>query len=83
MMINVFFILRTLPKVHGIGIQADKMEKRHIETQIIDKLRLVERLTAEGKSGAAIAQQLEVSEQTYYRWKKEYAGADKEHMRKL
>ena len=41
--------------------------KRRTEAQIIDKLRLAERLAAEGKSGAAIALQLEVSEQTYYR----------------
>jgi len=34
--------------------------KRHTEAQIIDKLRLAERLAAEGKSGAAIALQLEV-----------------------
>ena len=34
--------------------------KRHTEAQIIDKLRLAERLVAEGKSGAAIALQLEV-----------------------
>ena len=57
--------------------------KRHTEAQIIDKLRLAERLAAEGKSVAAIVRQLEVSEQTYYRWKKEYAGADKQHMQRL
>lgn len=57
--------------------------KRHSEAQIIDKLRLAERLAAEGKSVAAIVRQLEVSEQTYYRWKKEYAGADKQHMQRL
>ena len=34
--------------------------KRHTEAQIIEKLRLAERLAAEGKSGAAIALQLEV-----------------------
>ena len=34
--------------------------KRHTEVQIIDKLRLAERLAAEGKSGAAIALQLGV-----------------------
>ena len=57
--------------------------KRHTEAQIIDKLRVAERLAAEGKSVAAIVRQLEVSEQTYYRWKKEYSGADKQHMQRL
>ena len=57
--------------------------KRHTEAQIIEKLRLAERLATEGKSGAAIALQLEFSEQTYYRWKNEYDGADKQHMQRL
>ena len=57
--------------------------KRHTEAQIIDKLWLAERLATEGKSVAAIVRQLEVSEQTYYRWKKEYAGADKQHMQRI
>ena len=50
--------------------------KKHSQSQIIDKLRLAERLAAEGMGGAAIAKQLEVSEQTYYRWRKQYEGAD-------
>ena len=57
--------------------------KRHTEAQIFEKLHLAERLAAEGQSGAAIARQLEVSEQTYYRWKKEYAGATKQQMQRL
>ena len=57
--------------------------KRHTEAQIFEKLRLAERLAPEGQSGAAIARQLEVSEQTYYRWKKEYAAATKQQMQRL
>ena len=40
-------------------------------------------MAAEGKSVAVIVRQFEFSDQTYYRWKKEYAGADKEHMQRL
>ena len=57
--------------------------KKHTEDQIITKLRLAERLSAEGKGNAAIAQQLEVSEQTYYRQNNAYGGVDKTHLRKL
>ena len=57
--------------------------KKHTEIQIINKLRLAERLSADGKGSAAIARQLEVSEQTYYRWKKLYGGANKTHLKKL
>ena len=57
--------------------------KKHSQSQIIDKLRLAERLAAEGMGGAAIAKQLEVSEQTYYRWKRLYGGSDKTHMHRL
>ena len=57
--------------------------KKHSQSQIIDKLRLAERLAADGKGSAAIAKQLEVSEQTYYRWKKLYGGSDKTHMHRL
>jgi hypothetical protein len=34
--------------------------KKHTQAQIIDKLRIAERLSAEGTSGADIARQLEV-----------------------
>lgn len=57
--------------------------KRHIEAQIFEKLRFAERLAAEGQSGATIARQLEVSEQAYYRQKKEYAGTTKQQMQRL
>ena len=57
--------------------------KKHTETQILEKLRLAERLAADGLGGAAIARRLEVSEQTYYRWKKLYQGTDKTHLHRL
>lgn len=44
-------------------------KKHHTPQQIIDKLRTVERLRAEGATVAEAAKQIEVSEQTYYRWR--------------
>ena len=57
--------------------------RRHTPEQIIMKLRTAERLSAEGKGVAEIVRQLEVSEQTYYKWKKKYGGSDKKEIHRL
>ena len=49
-------------------------KKRHNPEQIIRKLREAERLKAEGKTVAEICQALEISDQTYHRWKAGYGG---------
>ena len=48
--------------------------RRHTPEQIVRKLREVERLTAEGQTIAEAAKQLEISEQTYHRWRNQYGG---------
>jgi putative transposase len=50
--------------------------KRHTAEQIINKLREVEILVSQGSSVRDAIRQIEVSEQTYYRWRKEYGGMD-------
>ena len=40
-------------------------------------------LLSQGMTVVEAARQLEISEQTYYRWRKEYGGLDKTHARKL
>jgi len=52
------------------------MPKRKYFTseQIILKLREAEVLLSQGKSVEEISKALEVSKQTYYRWRKEYGG---------
>ena len=42
--------------------------------QIITKLREAEVLLSQGKTVAQACKAIEVSEQTYYRWRKEYGG---------
>ncbi len=42
--------------------------------QIINQLRKVEVALANGKSVKQVCRELGVSEQTYYRWRKEYGG---------
>ena len=42
--------------------------------KIITKLREAEVLLSQGKTVAQTCKAIEVSEQTYYRWRKEYGG---------
>ena len=48
--------------------------KRYSAEQIIGHLRQAEILISEGKTIGEAARQLSISEQTYYRWRKEYGG---------
>ena len=57
--------------------------KRHTPEQIIRKLREADRLQAEGKTLAEVRQQLEISEQTYHRWKNRYSGMEEGQAREL
>ena len=49
-------------------------QKRYTAEQIIGKLRQAEVRSAEGKRVAEIVRGLGISEQTYYRWRREYGG---------
>jgi len=51
--------------------------------QIIMKLREAEVLLGQEKSIQEICRNLEISEQTYYRWRKEYGGLDVTQARRL
>ena len=48
--------------------------KRHTPEQIVRKLREVEADLAAGKPVEEACRKLEVSQQTYFRWKKEYGN---------
>ena len=48
--------------------------KRYTSEQIISKLREAEVELARGKKVPQVCRQLGVTEQTYYRWRKEYGG---------
>jgi transposase-like protein len=51
-----------------------KKRKRHGPDEIIRKLREAELAAGRGEDLAAILRRLEVSEQTYYRWRQQYGG---------
>ncbi len=57
--------------------------KRFTPEQIISKLREAEVLLSQGKTTAEVCRALNVSEQTYYRWRKEYGGMGTEQARRL
>jgi len=58
-------------------------KKHHTPEQIIAKLRKVEALTAEGATIAEAAKQIGVSDQTIYRWKKQYGAMDRDEVKRL
>ena len=47
------------------------------------KLRQIEVQTAQGKSLAIACREAEISEQSYYRWRKEYGGLQIDQARRM
>ena len=56
--------------------------KRYSPEDVVSKLREAEVLLSQNKTVAEVVQQLGISEQTYYRWKREYGGLDKTQAKK-
>src|SRR2546430_15049289 len=48
--------------------------RRHTPEQVIRKLREADRMLGEGKTIPEVAKALEVSENTYHRWRNQYGG---------
>ncbi len=57
--------------------------KRHTPEQIIPKLREAEVALAQGEKIAAICRRLGITEQTYYRWRKEYGGLKMDQAKRM
>jgi putative transposase len=57
--------------------------KNYTTEQIIKKLREAEVLQSKGETVEQICRKLGVSDVTYYRWRKEYAGMQVEQARRL
>jgi transposase-like protein len=58
-------------------------KRRHTAEQIISKLREAEVLLAKGGEMPQVCRKLGVTEQTYYRWRKEYGGVRTDQARRL
>jgi putative transposase len=57
--------------------------QRHTPEQIIAKLREAEVKLAKGTALAQACKDLAITEQTYYRWRKEYGGLKLDQARRL
>jgi len=57
--------------------------KKYSPEQVIIHLREVEVLCSQGKTIAEAARQIGVTEQTYYRWRKQYGGMTVTDAKKL
>ena len=57
--------------------------RRHTPEQIVRKLREADRLFGEGADVAEVARHLEVSEQTYHRWRNQFGGMKADDVRRL
>jgi len=58
-------------------------QRRHTPEQVIRKLREAERLQAEGADIATVAKHLEISEQTFHRWRAQYGGMKADDAKRL
>jgi len=58
-------------------------KRGHTPEEIVIKLREAEVLHSQGKTIAQACKVIEVGEQTYYRWRKEYGGLDGTQAKKL
>ena len=60
------------------------MPRKYFSTeQIISKLREAEVLLSQGKTAVEVSRLLSISEQTYYRWRKEYGGMGTDQAHRL
>jgi putative transposase len=59
--------------------------KRHTPEQVVRKLAEADRLRGEGegKSVADVCRQLQVSEQTYFRWRNQFGGLKADDAKRL
>ena len=48
--------------------------RHHTPEQIVSKLREADRMLGEGQPMVEVCKHLEVTEQTYYRWRNQYGG---------
>ncbi len=58
-------------------------KKRPSPEQIVTLLRQIEVATSSGKSVAIACREAEISDQSYYRWRKEYGGLDLDQARRM
>ena len=58
-------------------------QRRHTPEQVIRKLAEGEKLLAEGKTIEEVSRHLEISEQTWHRWRNQYGGMKADDVKRL
>jgi len=58
-------------------------QRRHTPEQVIRKLAEGEKLLAEGKKIEEVSRHLEISEQTWHRWRNQYGGMKADDAKRL
>src|SRR5947209_12372816 len=67
-----------------MGEEGTQMKRRrHTPEQVVRKLREAERLLAEGKTIPEVAKALEVSENTFHRWRAQFGGMKADDVKRL
>jgi putative transposase len=59
------------------------MKNKYTGTQIVAKLREADTLLGQGKTVPEVCREIEVSPQTYYRWRQKYGGMSPEMVKEL
>ena len=57
--------------------------KKNTPEQIVNQLRQVEVAVASGKTTAQACKEAAITEQTYYRWRKEYGGLEIDQAKRM
>src|ERR1700679_2566227 len=57
--------------------------KKHTPEQVVNLLRQIEVAVANGKTTPVACRESGITEQTYYRWRKEYGGLQVDQARRL
>ena len=57
--------------------------KRYKPEEIVTKLRQVEILAGQGMARVDAIRQISITEQTYYRWRKQYGGMGTDQLKEL
>jgi putative transposase len=77
---------KTSPSESVTGIiyqETSEMKKRYSGPQIVAKLREADILIGQGKTVPDVCREIEVSQQTYYRWRQKYGGMSPEMIKEL
>ena len=57
--------------------------KRHKAQEIVSKLRQVDVLVGQGMARVDAIREVSITEQTYYRWRRQYGGMGTDQLRQL